>query len=189
MEVFVPIRINKQNHELRKSERSPRCISIFHRLFTLRISSLKFVPPSLCFTGVRKGWEIRRARARVNPSWASENVDSGKREILARCRGRGTFLRGPSAEAEVPLSHPQLATLHNCTTLLSVRCTAGSHTGPWLSTIQLSLLHSPNSIRINAPSLLKPSLTAQAGCERARRKSISLKWERDDEMVRRSRTR
>lgn len=30
--VFVPIRINKQNHELRKSERSSRCISIFHRL-------------------------------------------------------------------------------------------------------------------------------------------------------------
>lgn len=37
--VFASIRINKQNHRRRKSERSPRCISMFHRLFTLRISS------------------------------------------------------------------------------------------------------------------------------------------------------
>lgn len=136
IEDFAPIRINKQNHELRKSERSPRCISIFHRLFTLRISSLKFVPPSLWRARVREGRQIRRARARVNPSWASENVDSGKREILARCRARGTFLRGPSAEAVVPLSHPRLPTLHYCTTHHKCWCTAGSHTR--LRTLKIS---------------------------------------------------
>lgn len=56
--------INKQNHERRKSEQSPRCISIFHRLFTLQIiSSLKFHPLSLFCNGLdRDGKLARRMR-------------------------------------------------------------------------------------------------------------------------------
>lgn len=50
--------------------------------------------------------DCNRARARHDPSQAFEEVDSADREILARCRGRGPFLRGSSAAAEVPFSHP-----------------------------------------------------------------------------------
>lgn len=95
--------INKQNHKLRKSERSPRCISIFHRLFTLRISSPKFWP-SLFSQRDRGGRKISKTHARINPSWALETVGSAKRQILAGFWCPGTFLRGPSAEAVVPLS-------------------------------------------------------------------------------------
>lgn len=54
--------------------------------------------------------DICKTHARINPSRASEMVASAERQILARRWSPGTFLRGPSAKAEVPLSHPRTKT-------------------------------------------------------------------------------